>query len=200
MLSTRTDMLAERIHVLTCSWAWRIASDAKGLVRRSGSSLHPRSTSQRSIAVAASRPTSDGFESDVLRAFPQDELSERRKLLRAVLDGREMVARELAHLAREHCRPVWEQDLGLAQSARVQQQLAGSGVAGGILVAEVQGELAERDPACLSTPACLDDSCLEGQHRGEPGAGFGGALGLEARLELQAGNRYSHPGQFAIRI
>src|SRR6267142_239386 len=196
MLSLLTAMPASRIQEVTCSWACRIASEAKGLVRRSGSPLHPPSTSQRSIAVAASRPTSDGFESDVLRAFPQDELSERRKLLRAVLDGREMVARELAHLAREHCRPVWEQDLGLAQSARVQKQLAGCGVAGGILVAEVQGELAERDPACLAAPTRLDDPRLEGEHRGEPGARFGCVLSLEPRLEHQAGNRYSHPGQF----
>src|SRR6266850_1648281 len=164
MLSLLTAMPASRIQEVTCSWACRIASEAKGLVRRSGSSLHPPSTSQRSIAVAASRPTSDGFEGDVLRAFPQDELAERRKLLHAVLDGREMVARELAHLAREDSRPVREQDLGLA------------------------------------APARLDDPRLEGEHRGEPGACFGCVLSLEPRLEHQAGNRYSHPGQFAIRI
>src|SRR5712691_8588597 len=193
-------MPASRIQEVTCSWACRIAAEAKGLVRRSGSSLHPPRTLQRSIAVAASRPTSDGFESDVLRAFPQDELAERRKLLRAVLDGREMVARELAHLAREDRRPVWKEDLGLAELARVQQQLAGRGVARGVLVTELQGELAEGDPGRLPAPARLDDPRLEGQHRGEPRARFGCELCLEPRLEPQAGNRYSHPGQFAIRI
>src|SRR6266850_3438552 len=193
-------MPASRIQEVTCSWACRIAAEAKGLVRRSGSSLHPPSTSQRSIAVAASRPTSDGFEGDVLRAFPQDELAERRKLLHAVVDGREMVAHELAHLAREDSRPVREQDLGLAEPARVKQELAWRRVPRVVLVAEIQGELAERNPAGLAAPARLDDPRLEGEHRGEPGACFGCALSLEPRLELQSGNRYSHPGQFAIRI
>src|SRR5256885_12875770 len=177
-----------------------MALDEKGLVSRDASSLHPPSTSQRSITVAASRPTSDRFESDVLRALPQDELAERRQLLRAALDAREMVARELAHLAGEDRRPIGKQDLGLAESARVEQQLAGRRVARGVLEAELQGELAKRDPGRLPAPARLDDPRLEGQHRGEPGTGFGRGLSFEPRLELQAGNRYSHPGQFAIRI
>src|SRR6267378_6270908 len=178
-------MPACRIQEVTCSWACRIAAEAKGLVRRSASSLHAPSTSQRSITVAASRPTSDRFERDVLRAFPQDELAERGKLVGAVLDGREMVARELAHLAREDGRPIGEQDLGLAQAARVQQQLAGRGIARGVLEAELQGELAERDPAGLSTPARLDEPCFERKHGGKPGARFGRALCLEPSLELQ---------------
>src|SRR3981081_4657365 len=167
---------------MTCPWARRMACDAKGLVRRSGSSLHAPSTSQRSITVAASRPTSDRFERDVLRAFPQDELAERGKLGGAVLDRREMVARELAHLACEYRRAIGKQDLGLAESARVKKQLAGRRVARGILEAELQGELAKRDPAGLSTPARLDEPCPERKHRGEPGARFGRVLSLEPRL------------------
>src|SRR5258706_16012155 len=118
-----------------------MALDEKGLVRRDASSLHPPSTSQRSITVAASRPTSDRFESDVLRALPQDELAERRELLRAALDAREMVARELSHLAGEDRRPVREQDLGLADAAGEERRLTGCGGTGGVLVAGDQGEL-----------------------------------------------------------
>src|SRR6267142_2666679 len=162
MLSLLTAMPASRIQEVTCSWACRIAAEAKGLVRRSGSSLQPPSTSQRSIAVAASRPTSDGFESDVLRAFPQDEL---------------------ADLAREDSRPVREQDLGLAEPAWVKQELAWRRVARVVLVAEIQGELAERNPGGLAAPTRLDDPRLEGEHPGEPGACFGCALSLEPCLE-----------------
>src|SRR5580700_5550410 len=96
------------------------------------------------------RPLSEGFENDVLRAFPQDELSKRRQLLGALLDGREMVARELAHLACEDGPAVGKQDLGLADAAGIQQKLTRRRVAGVVFVTEVHVEVAERDPRRLA--------------------------------------------------
>ena len=91
-----------------------------------------------------------------------------------------MVPGELACLAREHRRAERKQDLGLAQAAWVQQELARRWIAGLVLVAELEVEVAERDPACLAAPAGLDELGLERQHRAEPGAGFRRPLCLQA--------------------
>jgi len=82
-----------------------------------------------------------------LRAFPQHLPAQRGQLVVALGDRGEVVARELACLARESRRSVRKQDLGLAEAARVQEKLAGRRVAGVVLVADVQGEVAEGDPA-----------------------------------------------------
>src|SRR5665213_2372769 len=141
-------------------------SPANCLVSRSGSSLRAPRRSSRSIAVPAGefairRSAAAAFlERDFLRALPHDPMPERRELLAALVDRREMVARQLARFAGEHRRAVRKQDLGLADAAGIQQQLAGSGVAGGVLVAEVEVELAEWNPASLAAPTGLDDLCL----------------------------------------
>src|ERR1700682_2463965 len=102
-------------------------------------------------------------------------------MLGAVLDGGEMVARQLAHLASDNRGAVRKQDLGFADAARIQQQVSGRGVARVVLVAEVEVEVAERNPGCLSAPACLDEACLEREHGGELRASLGGArAGLQA--------------------
>src|SRR5216683_6749724 len=163
MLSRPTSIPDWRIQAVTMSCARRMASEANGLVSRSGSSLIEPSTAHRCITTEAARSmTSDSFENDVLRAFPQDELSERRQLVGAVLDGREMVARELTHPASENRPAVGKQDLGFTDAAGIEQQLPRCRVASVILVAQDQPQVAERDPAGLPAPAGLDQA---GFHR-----------------------------------
>src|SRR6266851_4547393 len=107
-----------------------------------------------------------------------------------------MVARQLAHLAAEDRRTVGEQDLGFADAARIQQQVSGRRVARVILVAEVQVEVAERDPGGLSAPARLDETGLEWQHRREPRTRPGRPLDLEPGIEFKAAD--SDPYSFHV--
>src|SRR5205807_4977639 len=105
-----------------------------------------------------------------------------------VLDGGEVAAGELAHLAGEEGGPVGEEDLGLAQAAQMEEEVAGAGVAGGVLVGEVQVEIAERDPGGLAAPAGLEEVGVQRQHVEDRGAGAGGGVGEEAGGEVEAGH------------
>ena len=100
-------------------------------------------------------------------------------------DGREMIACELAHLAGEERRPVWEQDLRLGEAARIEKELAWRRVRGVVLVAEPELEVTQRDPCRLAAPPGLDQLIGERQERLEPLARLRRALGLEARCEAQ---------------
>src|SRR6185312_7747934 len=73
------------------------------------------------------------LEGDVLRALPEELLPERAQVLR------------------------------LRDAARVEHDLPGAGVAGRVLGAEPEVEVAEGDPARLAAPADVDDPRLEGQ-------------------------------------
>src|ERR1700694_316839 len=194
MLSRRTTMPASRIHASTWSLARRIALPAKYLVRRSGSSLKAPRMSQRSIAASADefpirRSAAAAFlERDVLRPLPHDAVPQRGELVVALVDRCEVVAAQLAGLAREHRRAVRKQDFGLAQPAWIKQQMSGRRVAGVVLVAEVQVEVAEGDPSRLAAPPRLDDLRLERQHGAKPGAGFGRELGFESCDKTQVGD------------
>ena len=66
-------------------------------------------------------------EDDRLRAFPEEASGRARAGSRALDDRREVVAGELARLAREAGVAVGEQDLGLADAARVEESSPGSG-------------------------------------------------------------------------
>ena len=59
--------------------------------------------------------------------MPQDEFAERPEVLPAVNDGQEVVAGELAGLAGKAYRAVGEQDLGFADAAGVDDDLARRG-------------------------------------------------------------------------
>jgi hypothetical protein len=61
-------------------------------------------------------------------------------------DGEEVVASQLAGLAREVRAPVWDQDFCLADSARVQKDLAGTGIARRVLEWHADLEIAQRNP------------------------------------------------------
>src|SRR5713101_60183 len=112
-------------------------------------------------------------------------MAELAQVLSALVDGGEVVAGQLAHLAAEDTGSVGKQNLSLADPARIQKKVAGRRVARVVLVAEVEIHLAERDPGCLAAPASLDDLRLERQHRYELCARLGRELGLEARDEAQ---------------
>src|SRR5579859_3140122 len=107
-----------------------MAPDANGRVSRSGSSLHVASWSHRAMTVSASVNSALVFgECDLLRAFPQDLPTQLSQALQALVNGREMVAGELTHLAGEEGCAIWEQDLGLAYAPGVEQQVPGCGMA-----------------------------------------------------------------------
>src|SRR3954467_5586586 len=122
-------------------------------------------------------------EHDVLRTLPQRLLAERAQVLVALDDREEVVAGELADDAREEAPAVREQDLGLAEAAGVEQDLAGRGVARVVLEADADVELAERDPCRLAAPAHVDDLLLEREQLRERDARLRRALVLEARPE-----------------
>src|SRR5690349_5413912 len=72
------------------------------------------------------------------------------------LDRREHVGRELADLRRRRAAAVREEDLALADPARVDRERAGRRVRGVVLVLEPRSEIAERDPRRLARPAAVD--------------------------------------------
>src|SRR3954466_15220163 len=118
-------MPAAFIHPPTSSCAWRIASEAKGRVMRSASSLQEASSSHRRIAVSARAAVTSGElgEADLLRALPQHQVAQLLQVFGAFDDGREMVAGELPHPAREQRRAVGKEDLRLAYAARIEEQV-----------------------------------------------------------------------------
>src|SRR2546430_16070595 len=140
-----------------------------------------RHTSRRPFG----RPSRLGGERDLLRPFPQHALAKLLQPLVAFEDRGEVVAGQLACLAREKRPTVRKEDLRLADAARVEQQWPGPGVARVVLVAEAELELAERDPRSLSAPAGLDELGLERQHRLERLACPGRRVGLEPGEKAQ---------------
>src|SRR4051812_34794076 len=122
-------------------------------------------------------------EHDVLGTLPQRLLAEGAQVLGALDDGEEVVAGELADDAREQAAAVREEDLGLAEAAGVEQDLAGRRVARVVLEPDPDVELPERDPGRLAAPAHVDDLLRERQELRERGARLRRALLLEARRE-----------------
>src|SRR5262249_18289900 len=111
--------------------------------------------------------------------------AQRPEILVALEHGQEVIARELADDAREHAAAVGQEDLGLAEAAGVEEDLTGRGVAGVILEADADVEVAERDPDRLAAPAHVDDLLLERQQLRERRARLGRALFLQAGAEAE---------------
>src|SRR5215213_1398110 len=124
-----------------------------------------------------------GVEDDIQRALPQHGPAELPQLLAALGDRQEVVACELAHLAREQGAAVGEEDLRLAVAAGVEQDLAGRGVARVVLEAQPGAHVAERDPGRLPAPAYVDDLLAEREQPLERLAGPRGVLALPAGRE-----------------
>ena len=72
-----------------------------------------------------------------------------------------MVAGELPGLAGEQRPAVGKQDLGLADAAGVEEELASGGMARMVLVAQAQLEVAQGNPCRLAAPAGLDELGLQ---------------------------------------
>ena len=94
-----------------------------------------------------------------------------------------MIAGELAHLAGEMHAAIGEQDFGLADAAGIEDDLAGRGIAGVVLVGDAEVEIAERHPHALAAPAHMDRLALERHRLLERGAGFRREFLLEAGVE-----------------
>src|SRR4029453_1565052 len=113
------------------------------------------------------------LEEDRLSPFPEHQPADLLQMLPPVHDRGEVIARQLTRLAREARLAVRGEDLRLADAARVNQQLAGAGVARRVLEADAEVELAERYPRCLARPASLDQLRVERQQAAECGDGVG---------------------------
>ena len=88
-------------------------------------------------------------------------------MLVAFDDRREVVPCECTCLGAEGAVPVREEQLGLAEAARIEQELARRRVAGGVLGADAELALAPGDPVRLAAPAAVDDPVLEREDRPE---------------------------------
>ena len=103
---------------------------------------------------------------DLLGAFPQappPDLAEAIRPALVRLDRREVVRRQLADLRRRGAGPVREEDLALADPARVERELARGRVRRVVLPADVGPQVAVRDPGRLAAPAAVDEPCAQGQ-------------------------------------
>src|SRR5215472_16679477 len=88
-------------------------------------------------------------------------------MLPALDDGEEVVAGELSVLAGETDAAIGEQDLGLADTAGMDQELAGCGVARRVLIAEPEIEAAQGNPARFAAPPHMDQTLPIRQYAGE---------------------------------
>src|SRR6201999_3716424 len=117
-------------------------------------------------ALRARRPL-ELAEGDLLRAFPEGQAPECGELLVAVDERREVVSRERTRLGAERAVSVRKEQLGLADAARVEEQLARRRVTGRVLGADPELALAPRNPVRLAAPAAVDDPVLEREDRAE---------------------------------
>src|SRR5439155_8289533 len=110
---------------------------------------------------------SDLLDADRLGAFPERSPADlAQPVLPALvrLYRREVVRRELADLRRRRARAVREEDLALADTARVHRELTRRGVRGVVLVVDPGPELAVRDPGRFAGPAAVDQLRIDRQH------------------------------------
>ena len=95
-------------------------------------------------------------KADLLRAFPQRHLAEPDDILEPGGDRDEMIARELADFGGEARAAIREQDLGLADAAGIEDDLAGRGIGRVVLLARLGIHFAERNPHGLAAPPDMD--------------------------------------------
>src|SRR5439155_18887745 len=117
------------------------------------------------------------------RALPQHHLAERAEMIEPVDDRQEMVAGELTDLAGETYRAIGEQNLGLADPAGMQDDLARRRITRSVFISEAEVERAERDPARLAAPAHMDQALAIRQQALEAGAGLRRCGTFKARAE-----------------
>jgi hypothetical protein len=139
------------------------------------------SPNRRGVGIEDS--DSERLEGDRLRSLPQGQPAELRQVLGSRDDRQEMVTGELSDLAGEADAAIGEEDLGLADAAGVEQELARRRIARGILVAEAEVEIAERDRARLAAPSHMDLALPVREHVSEFVAGMRRRGALKARRE-----------------
>ena len=143
----------------------------------------PRTT--RSATVSSLR------DLDLLGALPEAPPPDlAQPLLPALVgqDRREVVRRQLADLRRRRARAVREEDLALADAARVEREVAGRRVRRVVLPADVRPQVAVRDPRRLAAPAAVDQPGAQGQHRPDDLDRLRG-LGLPAGVKCRSPTR-----------
>ena len=118
---------------------------------------------------------------------PRGRPAQLLQLLGPLHDRGEVVAGELAHLAREAGRPVWEEDLDLREAAGIEEELARRGIAVRVLRADAKVELeAHGHPGGLAAPARLHELAAQRQQGAERGDRLRRGALLEARREAEA--------------
>src|SRR5213594_4102564 len=134
---------------LTCTCASRTPSSV---------TTRPPRIARSAVAVL------DLFDEEVLCALPEREAAELGKLLVALDHRREVIARELADLAREEARAIREEDLHLGDASGIDKHLSRRGMAGVILVSHAETPLAHRDPGGLAAPTDMHELAAHGEH------------------------------------
>src|SRR5690606_25614997 len=148
--------------------------------------MQVRRASESYCCLAAGNGAS-GAKDNLLCAMPEDVFADGAQVFAPLDDGKEMVAGELAQLAGEVRRAIGEEDLRLAVATGVEEDLARSGVAGGILEADVEAEVAQRDPARLAAPPRVDELLRVGKQRLERRARARRGHFLEPRHQFISG-------------
>src|SRR5204863_1910390 len=117
--------------------------------------------------AGGARPSGHFADRDRLRAVPETAPADfAEPVLPAVvgLDRREVVGGELADLRGRRAGAVREEDLALADSARVHRQHPRGRVRGVVLVVDAGPEVAIRDPGRFTAPPAVDEPRRDREH------------------------------------
>src|SRR5215207_1890266 len=146
----RAESPALSVRPATGAWRSRRARSASAEHRREGGSCEA--------------------EANVVRAVVEHPASYFGQPLHAVDDREEVVAGERTSAAGECHLAVREQELGLADAARIPQKLPRSRRARRVLQSHAKLERAERDPAAFAAPSAVHEALRVGEQPPERGA------------------------------
>ncbi len=168
-----------------CEERQRRSNPNGGLRRQSDASIARDCFASLAKTMLRSAPhaPSHQIESNILLAFDEHLAAERIEVVEAGGQRHEMVSGELASLGGETDIAIGQQDFRLADAAGIEDQLPGARVAGVVLVADAEIEIAQRHPDAFAAPADVDDLADERQVLAERRAGLGRKLLLEPCLK-----------------
>src|SRR6266568_9519716 len=126
---------------------------------------------------------SDFAKRDRLCAFPERPAAELLELLLPLDERREMVRPQVSRLRCEGAVPVGKEELRFALTARVEGELAGVRVRGGVLRPDPEVAVAPGNPVRLAAPAAVDDAVVEREGASERRHGLRRQLFFEACKE-----------------
>ncbi len=139
---------------------------------------------------------SNRLEPDLLGTLPEHGLAEFRQPIQPGCQRDEMVAGELTHFAGEVYPAIGQQNLGLADAARIKDDLTRRGIAGVVFIPDAKVEIAERKPDALAAPPDMDHLTFERHRAAKRGTGLGRQLIFETCLEREVAgtdNELVHP-------